>query len=90
LYLEVYDPPTLSGTISYFLLNKNPDNSDSTLPPGLLLDSITGELAGKVPYQNAVTKNYKFTVVAVNFPVSIAEQNYTLVGDWSSTRISNR
>ena len=87
LYLEVYDPPTLSGTISYFLLNKNPDNSDSTLPPGLLLDSITGELAGKVPYQNAVTKNYKFTVVAVNFPVSIAEQNYTLVGDWSSTRI---
>ena len=87
LFLEVYDPPTLSGTISYFLLNQNPDGTASVTPPGLVLDTITGELAGKVPYQSAVTKQYKFTMKAVNFPRSAADDNYTLVGDWSSTRI---
>ena len=86
LFLDVYDPPTLSGVISYFLVDSNPDGSASTLPPGLTLDTTTGELAGKVPYQAAVTTTYQFTLKAVNFPASIAQQNYTLVGDWSSTR----
>lgn len=86
LFLDVYDPPTLSGVISYFLVNQNPDGTPSTLPPGLVLDTSTGELAGKVPYQAAVTTSYKFTMKAVNFPASIAQQNYTLVGDWSSIR----
>jgi hypothetical protein len=86
LFLDVYDPPTLSGVISYFIVDNNPDGSPSTLPPGLELDTTTGELAGKVPYQAAVTKTYQFTLKAVNFPASIAQQNYTLVGDWSSTR----
>jgi hypothetical protein len=87
IYLDVYDPVSLSGTITYFLLAANPDNSPSLLPPGLVLDTITGELAGRVPYQAAITKTYQFTMQAVNFPATLADVNYTLVGDWSSTRI---
>lgn len=83
IFLEVYDPPTLSGTITYFLLPNNPDGTLSTIPPGLELDSMTGELAGKVPYQTAVTKDYTFTMLAVNYPVEIATQIYNLVGDWN-------
>ena len=36
----------------------------SELPPGLLLDTINGELTGQIPYQPRITKNYKFTVTA--------------------------
>lgn len=86
LKLDVYDPPTLSGTITYFLLDENLDGSQSRIPPGLELDSTTGDLAGKVPYQAAITQNYKFTMQAVNFPLILANTTYTLVGDWSSTR----
>jgi hypothetical protein len=86
IYLDVYDPPSLSGNISYFLLETNPDGSPSLLPPGLELDTITGELAGRVPYQAAITKQYQFTMKAVNFPISLSSENYNLVGDWVSTR----
>ena len=89
LFLDVYDPPTLSGVISYFIVDNNPDGTASTLPPGLTIDTTTGELAGKVPYQAAVTTTYQFTMKAVNFPASIAQQDYTLVGDWSSIRSYN-
>lgn len=85
IFLEVYDPPTLSGTITYFLLPTNPDNTASTIPPGLELDSITGELAGRVPYQSKVSKTYTFTMMAANFPAIIGSQTYTLIGDWNST-----
>jgi len=87
IYLDVYDPPSLSGVISYFLLPQNPDTSISQLPPGMTLDTVTGEIAGKVPYQAAITKRYTFTMQAVNFPITLSGENYTLVGDWSSTRI---
>jgi hypothetical protein len=87
LYLEVYDPPTLTGTITYLFVDTNDDGSPSILPPGLVLDTVTGELAGRVPYQNAVTKPYRFTIKAVNFPNSLAQASYTLVGDWTSTRV---
>ena len=56
IFLDVYDPPTLTGTITYFLLPTNPDNTESVLQPGMELDSITGEIAGKVPYQARVSK----------------------------------
>lgn len=56
----------------------------STFPPGMTLDTLTGEIAGRVPYQAAVTKNYKFTLEAVSFPPVLFEQNYTLRGDWNS------
>ena len=65
IFLELYDPNTVPGTISYILENTNNDNSASVIPPGMTLDSITGEIAGRVPYQPAVTKEYKFTVSAV-------------------------
>ena len=87
LYLDVYDPPSLTGTIIYFLLPKNPDGTNSVIPPGLELDVLSGELAGRVPYQERITKNFKFTMQAINFPASLASKEYTLVGDWSSRRI---
>ena len=87
IYLDVYDPPTLAGTITYFLLDKNPDGSDSVIPPGMVLDTVTGEIAGRVSYQRAVTKPYTFTMLAVDFPATLADSDYTLVGDWDPTRI---
>jgi hypothetical protein len=36
----------------------------STLPDGLTFDSNSAEIYGTVPYQSAITKNYKFTVTA--------------------------
>jgi hypothetical protein len=85
IFLDVYDPPTLAGSITYFLLDDNPDGSPSEIPPGLLLDSTTGELAGRVPYQDRVTKQYTFTMRAVDFPAILSDADYTLVGDWSSS-----
>lgn len=57
----------------------------SEFPPGMTLDTLTGEIAGRVPYQAAVTKNYKFTLEAVSFPPVLFEQNYTLRGEWNSS-----
>lgn len=87
IFTQVYNPPSLGGYISYFLLPTNPDHTPSILPPGMLLDQLTGEIAGRVPYQPAVTETYTFSMVAVYFPLSFANQEYNLVGDWSS--ISN-
>lgn len=85
IFLDVYDPPTLSGTITYFLLPTNPDTSTSELPPGMELDSVTGEIAGRVPYQARVSKTYSFTMRAVNFPSTLAYTTYILRGNWNST-----
>ena len=64
LILDIIDPNTLSGVVSYYLKTTNDDNTPSILPPGLELDSSTGEIAGRVPYQPAVTKEYNFTIAA--------------------------
>lgn len=127
VFLDVYDPPTLSGTITYFLMNTNPGTYQlksngkiingrweiskqypidpltgtrikdpnewitisketvSTVPPGLVLDSMTGELAGKVPYQARISKTYNFTMMAVNFPATLSEYTYTFLGDWDAS-----
>ena len=85
IFLDVYDPPTLTGTITYFLLPSNPETSASQLPPGMALDSITGEIAGRVPYQSRISRNYTFTIRAVNFPSTLAYTTYTLRGTWNST-----
>ena len=65
IFLELYDPNTVPGRVSYIQERLNDDNSVSTLPPGMTLDPNTGEIAGRVPYQPAVTKEYKFTISAV-------------------------
>jgi hypothetical protein len=41
--------------------------SPSELPPGLELDTITGELVGRIPYQPRITKDYNFTITATAF-----------------------
>ena len=64
LVLDIIDANSLSGVVSYYKTSLNDDGSQSTLPPGLDLDTTTGEIAGRVPYQPAVTKEYKFTIAA--------------------------
>ena len=64
LFLDVLDSPFISGALQYVLEDFNDDGTPSNPPPGLVLDQNTGELAGRVPYQPAVTKEYKFTVRA--------------------------
>ena len=56
IYLDTLDPSNVAGKITYILRSLNDDGSTSTLPPGLSLDTSTGEIAGRVPYQPAVTK----------------------------------
>ena len=86
IFLDVYDPPSLPGTTVYILLDQNPDGSISELPPGMALDTITGDIAGSVPYQSAITQTYTFTMLAVNFVNSFPNINFLLIGEWSSTR----
>lgn len=42
----------------------------STLPDGLFLDANNGEIFGFIPYQPAITKDYKFTVNAIKYDAS--------------------
>ena len=67
LYLDVLDTETLSGLVLYSLDEFNNDGSVSQLPPGTRLDFSTGEIAGYVPYQPAVTTEYKFTIRATRY-----------------------
>ena len=77
LFLDIIDPNSLTGYTYYELKTTNDDNSVSTLPPGMSLDTQTGEVSGLVPYQPAVTKEYKFTVNAVRVTGGSAERNET-------------
>jgi len=67
VYLDIVDNSTLVGNVVYTLEDVNDDGTPSILPPGLELDSSTGELTGRVPYQPAVTRDYKFTIKATRF-----------------------
>lgn len=71
LFLDVLDTENLLGKIIFTLEDFNDDGSVSRLPPGLALDQNTGELAGRVPYQPAVTEEYKFTVRATRFTADV-------------------
>ena len=64
IFLDVYDPNELLGTITYVLEKTNNDGTISELPPGLELDNTTGEVAGRIGYQPESQKSYKFTVRA--------------------------
>ena len=67
LFLEVFDPNATQGVLRYVLENTNDDGSLSQLPPGTVLDTKSGEVIGRVPYQPTVTKEYKFTVSALRY-----------------------
>jgi hypothetical protein len=67
IFLDVFDPNALVGELRYVLRANNPDGTTSTIPPGMALDVTTGEIAGRVPYMPAVTKEYKFTISAQRF-----------------------
>ena len=67
LFLDVIDTNTIAGFLGYNLEDFNDDGTPSITPPGLRLDGNTGELAGIVPYQPSVTKEYKFTVKATRY-----------------------
>ena len=71
LYLDVIDNPTLEGLMIYTLEDVNNDGSVSELPPGMSLDSLNGEIVGRIPYQPAITTDYKFTVRATRFTTDL-------------------
>ncbi len=78
IFLDVYDPPNLSGTLVYY-------KTSGEFPPGLVLDSITGEIAGRVPYQDRVTQTYTFTMQAVSYPSVLATADYDFKGIWNNS-----
>jgi len=67
LYTDIIESDTLAGFVFYELLDFNPDRTPSLLPPGLTLNTGSGEIAGRVPYQPAITNSYKFTLRATRF-----------------------
>lgn len=78
VFLETLDPSNSNGLITYSLSPLNPDNTQSQLPPGLLLDGLTGEIAGRTPYQAAISQDYKFTVKATRYEANAELTNLTL------------
>ena len=78
LFLDVLDTNELVGIVTYTLQEVNDDGSPSVIPEGLYLDSTTGEIAGRVPYQPNVTKEYKFTVKASRFGPTTNKQYVNL------------
>lgn len=64
LFLDTLKNNLQQGVIAYEFRTTNLDSSTSTLPPGMTLDVTTGEVAGTIPYQPSVTKQYKFTIRA--------------------------
>jgi hypothetical protein len=73
LYLDVIDTDTLQGALNFILQDFNDDGSLSELPPGLKLDGLSGEIVGRIPYQPAITENYKFTVRAQRFDADLEQ-----------------
>jgi hypothetical protein len=67
LYLDIIDSTSIVGFVNYSLQDFNNDGSPSIIPPGTELDTGSGEIAGIVPYQPSVTKEYKFTVRATRY-----------------------
>ena len=76
LFLDTIDPNSALGVISYSLVSTNDDGSASVLPDGLSLDSISGEIAGLVPYQPAITKVFKFTIRATRQEAGVQEVSF--------------
>jgi hypothetical protein len=95
LFLDVIDSNTIAGFLAYNLEDFNDDGTPSMVPPGLRLDGVTGELAGRVPYQPSITKEYKFTVKATRYtgqdsrtPITIKIFETTSSGSTGTVSIS--
>jgi hypothetical protein len=73
--LDIIDTNNLVGFVNYSVQATNDDGSPSILPPGLELDTSTGDIAGRVPYQSEVSKTFKFTVRATRFTPDQVEEN---------------
>ena len=73
IFLDVIEDETLEGVVQYTLQDLNDDGTTSELPPGLTLNAVNGELHGYIPYQPAITRNYKFTVNATRYDLSLDE-----------------
>jgi len=58
--------------------------SASEIPPGMAIDGITGDIAGRVPYQSKISKFYRFTMLAVDFPPDFINANYQWAGNWAA------
>ena len=71
IYLEIVDNWTLEGVVVYTLEDINDDGTPSELPLGLTLDSQTGEVVGRIPYQPAITQDYTFTVRATRLTTDL-------------------
>ena len=67
IILDAFDPNPALSPLVYELADTNPDTSPSVLPQGLFLDSLNGEIFGYIPYQPAITEDYKFTVNAIKY-----------------------
>jgi len=72
--LDTFDPNPAIGPVDYRLEKFNPDGTPSELPPGLALDPTNSEVFGFVPYQPAVTIDYKFTISATKYDKENIEQ----------------
>jgi hypothetical protein len=99
--ITAWDPETKKLTVSWnvakaingFDTQRITVGTPSVLPPGLFLDEISGKIYGSVPYQPAVTRNYKFTVIAVRYTFdndlilasSSRTFNIDLIGEIDST-----
>lgn len=55
----------------------------SNFPPGMEFDQTNGQIAGRIPYQSAVTKTFTFTVDAIYYPSIEFADEYTFKGDWN-------
>ncbi len=79
-------PPTVSfGTLPETVFNGTNIviGTPSDLPPGMVIDSLAGEVTGIVPYQPAITKSYTFTIRATSTSadqteVSTSDKTFTI------------
>jgi peroxidase len=103
---KVYTVTSLGDSIYRITFDKPLDNTIptdikfhfgnlSTLPPGMTFNTNTSEIYGSVPYQPAITRDYRFTVTATRLgdhsdEVSASKTfNITILGEIDSVLIWN-
>jgi hypothetical protein len=73
--IDVVDFDSLDGALTYSI-------TSGALPTGLTIDSATGEIAGALPTQSAVSVDYSFTIRAARTPLSgvtvYSERSFTM------------